>query len=141
MRQLRTVDAGVTGPPVIGYEASRLMEAAYSQGTLYAVVLVGALTILTLRRVPEALLAMTPLALGTLWTVGVMRLFGLPFNLANVWALPLIVGASAEYGLNVTLRIGARCPHRGSFSRPVLASQILTLVSSLPEARDCPSGL
>jgi predicted RND superfamily exporter protein len=29
---------------------------------------------------------------------------GLEFNLANVWALPLIVGAAAEYGLNVTLR-------------------------------------
>src|SRR5262249_5836537 len=27
-----------------------------------------------------------------------------PFNLANVWALPLIVGAAAEYGLNVALR-------------------------------------
>ena len=104
VRQLRTVDDGVTGPPVIAYEASRLMEAAYFRGTLYAAVVVAALTIVTLRRVPDALLAMTPLALGTLWTIGAMRIFGLPFNLANVWALPLIVGAAAEYGLNVSLR-------------------------------------
>jgi hypothetical protein len=33
-----------------------------------------------------------------------MRVFGLSFNLANVWGLPLIIGASAEYGLNVMLR-------------------------------------
>jgi predicted RND superfamily exporter protein len=33
-----------------------------------------------------------------------MRIFGLSFNLANVWALPLIVGAAAEFGLNVVLR-------------------------------------
>ena len=57
-----------------------------------------------LRRVREVLLALTPLALGTLWTIGFMRVFGLSFNLANVWGLPLIIGAAAEYGLNVALR-------------------------------------
>jgi predicted RND superfamily exporter protein len=29
---------------------------------------------------------------------------GLSFNLANVWGLPLVVGTSAEYGINVMLR-------------------------------------
>jgi phospholipid transport system substrate-binding protein len=33
-----------------------------------------------------------------------MRVFGLSFNLANVWGLPLIIGGAAEFGLNVTLR-------------------------------------
>ena len=32
-----------------------------------------------------------------------MHLFGLKFNLANVWGLPLIIGTSAEFGLNVVL--------------------------------------
>ncbi|OLE64901.1 MAG: hypothetical protein AUG03_07375 [Acidobacteria bacterium 13_1_20CM_2_68_14] len=102
--QLRRVDAGVTGSPVISYEAGRLMEAAYFHGTLYAVVLVAALAILMLRRAGDALLALAPLVLGTLWTIAVMHVCGLPFNLANVWGLPLIMGASAEFGLNVTLR-------------------------------------
>ncbi len=104
VRQVRSVDAGVTGSPVIGYEASRLMEAAYFHGTLYALVLVTALTLLALRRLRDALIALTPLLLAVLWTIGVMRVLGLPFNLANVWGLPLIVGAASEYGLNVALR-------------------------------------
>jgi predicted RND superfamily exporter protein len=33
-----------------------------------------------------------------------MHLFWLKFNLANVWGLPLIIGTSAEFGLNVVLR-------------------------------------
>jgi predicted RND superfamily exporter protein len=33
-----------------------------------------------------------------------MHVAGLSFNLANVWGLPLIIGTSAEFGLNVTLR-------------------------------------
>jgi predicted RND superfamily exporter protein len=44
--------------------------------------------------------------LGTLCTVGLMFVFGLPFNLGNVFGFPLILGAGAEFGLNVVLRYG-----------------------------------
>jgi hypothetical protein len=54
-----------------------------------------------IRRIRQTLLA---LVIGLLWTIGLMRRFGLQFNLANVWGLPLIIGASAEFGLNVVLR-------------------------------------
>jgi hypothetical protein len=104
VEDLRSVDPAVTGSPVISYEASRMMERAYLEGTLYAVALVTGLAAIVLRRPRDTILAVLPLILGTLWTVGVMRLVGLSFNLANVWALPLIIGASAEYGLNVVLR-------------------------------------
>src|SRR5262249_5219552 len=35
---------------------------------------------------------------------GSMHSFGLEFNLANVWALPLIIGTAAEFGLNIFVR-------------------------------------
>ena len=84
---LRSVDPTVTGTPIITYEAIRLMERAYKQGTLYAVILVTGFTILMLRRVRETLLALLPLALGLTWTAGLMFLFDLKFNLANVFGL------------------------------------------------------
>jgi hopanoid biosynthesis associated RND transporter like protein HpnN len=102
--ELRSVDPAVTGSPVIAYEATRLMERGYLQGSTYAFILVGALTLLMLRRLRETALALLPLSLGLVWTVGLMHLFGLKFNLANVWGLPLIIGASAEFGLNVVMR-------------------------------------
>ena len=104
VRQLRSVDVAVTGSPVISYEASRLVETAYLEGTWYAAIFATVLAVIVLRRPLDTLLALVPLALGTLWTIGFMRVFGLSFNLANVWGLPLIIGASAEYGLNVVLR-------------------------------------
>jgi hopanoid biosynthesis associated RND transporter like protein HpnN len=104
VRQLRTVDAAVTGAPVISYEASRLVETAYIQGSLYAVLLVTGLAAVMLRRPRDIGLALIPVVLGTLWTIGCMRLLGLEFNLANVWGVPLLIGASAEYGFNVVLR-------------------------------------
>jgi hopanoid biosynthesis associated RND transporter like protein HpnN len=101
---LRSVDPAVTGSPVITYEATQLMERGYLQGTAYAFILVGGLTLLMIRRLREAALALLPLLLGLVWTIGLMHLFGLKFNLANVWGLPLIIGASAEFGLNVVMR-------------------------------------
>jgi len=104
VRELRSVDPDVTGAPVITFEATRLMERAYLQGTAYAFVLVGLLTFLMIRHARESLLALLPLVLGLIWTVGLMHVCGIKFNLANVWGLPLIIGASAEFGLNVIVR-------------------------------------
>ena len=109
VRELRSVDPEVTGAPVITYEALGYMERAYYQGTIYAFIVVGLLSFLMIRRIKETLLALLPLVLGLLWTIGLMRVFGIQFNMANVWGLPLIVGASAEFGLNVMVRyLGGR---------------------------------
>jgi len=102
--ELRSVDPAITGTPVITYEAMRLMERGYRQGTVYAFILVGGLTFLMIRRLRESALAMLPLLLGLVWTIGLMHVLGLKFNLANVWGLPLIIGTSAEFGLNVVMR-------------------------------------
>jgi hopanoid biosynthesis associated RND transporter like protein HpnN len=122
--ELRTVDPLVTGSPVTSYEASRMMEKAYFEGTFYAVLLVLGLAAFLLRRAGDTLLAVAPMVLGTLWTVGFMGLWGLSFNLANVWALPLIIGASAEYGLNVALRHREALEHGG----PILAESTVMAV-------------
>lgn len=54
------------------------------QGTLYAFVLVSALSLLMLWRMCESLLALLPLVLALAWTIGLMHLFGIRFNLANI---------------------------------------------------------
>jgi hopanoid biosynthesis associated RND transporter like protein HpnN len=103
VRELRTVDPNITGPPIITYEATVLMERAYLTGSLYAFILVGGLSILMIRRLRESLLGLVPMVLGVLWTIGLMQVFGIKFNLANIWGLPLIIGTAAEFGLNVIL--------------------------------------
>lgn len=111
---LRRVDPEVTGTPIITHEAILLMERAYKQGTLYAILLVSGLTFLMLRRVKETLLALLPLSLGLLWTIGLMYLFDLKFNLGNVFGLPLIIGAAAEYGLVIVIRFMEGRQHGGA---------------------------
>ena len=113
VNDLRTVDPEVTGTPVITHEAIRLMERAYKQGTVYAIVLVSGLTFLMLRRIRETLLALSPLALGMTWTAGLMWLFDVKLNLGNIFGIPLILGAAAEFGLNIVMRFIEGRDHGG----------------------------
>ena len=130
--ELRSVDPAVTGSPVITYEATRLMERGYLQGTVYAFILVGGLTLLMIRRLKESALALLPLALGLLWTIGLMHLFGLKFNLANVWGLPLMIGISAEFGLNVVLRYLEGRAHGGPLvARSTVMGVVLNGVTTI----------
>jgi hypothetical protein len=131
--ELRGVDPEVTGTPVITFEAITLMERAYRQGTVYAIVLVAGLTFLVLRRWRETLLALLPLALGLVWTVGLMFFFDLSFTMGNVFGLPLILGAAAEYGLNVVIRFIEGREHGGplvarSTIMAVLVNGLTTIV-------------
>ena len=113
VEELRTVDPDVTGQPVVGYESTRLIERTFRLGLAYAFVLVAGIAALMIRRVRETVLAMVPLILGTLWTVALMQVAGLKFNLVNVWALPLIIGSAAEYGVNIVLRYLESPAHGG----------------------------
>jgi uncharacterized protein len=125
VRQLREVDADITGTPVITYEAIRLMERAYKQGTVYAVILVTVLTALTLRRVRETVLALSPLALGMIWTAGLMYVFDVKLNLGNVFGIPLMLGAAAEFGVNIVMRFMEDREHGGG---PLVARSTLMAV-------------
>jgi hypothetical protein len=73
---------------------------------------------------------MVPLILGTLWTVGIMQLAGLKFNLVNVWALPLIIGSAAEYGLYIVLR-SLESPEHGGGSRLARSTVMAVMFNGL----------
>jgi len=132
IEDLRTVDPDVTGPPVTNFEATRLIERGYFEATPYALVLVAIITLAVLRTVWGTALSLAPVVLGVLWTLGVMRLLGLEFNLANVWALPLIIGTAAEYGLNIYVRFAEGIARGGPrFPESVILGVILSWLTTI----------
>jgi hopanoid biosynthesis associated RND transporter like protein HpnN len=124
VEELRRVDPDVTGTPVITYETILLMERSYLQATIYAIVLVALMSFVLIRHVRETLLSLVPLGLGLLWTVGLMPLLGLKFTMGNIFGLPLILGAAAEFGLNVVLRFMEDREHGG----PLIARSTIMAV-------------
>ncbi|MBI3802125.1 MAG: MMPL family transporter [Deltaproteobacteria bacterium] len=102
--QLRQVDPDIAGSPVTGYESIKAMKEGYVEGGMYALIAILLVTFLTLHRVGDTLLAILPLALGMVWTMGWMWLFNLHFNLANLITVPLIIGIGVENGIHLVHR-------------------------------------
>jgi uncharacterized protein len=104
VRDLRSVDPDVIGDPVTLYIFTKEFRDACLEAVIYALILIAVLLLLTFRSVAYTLLAMLPLFLGTAWTLGLIRCFGINLNLANSVFLPMIVGAGVEYAIIILQR-------------------------------------
>jgi predicted RND superfamily exporter protein len=80
------------------------MQEAYQDAGLYAFLGIVGLTLLTFRAVRPALLALVPLAVGSCWTLGIMGLLHMTFNVANLIVLPLIMAPAVESGIMIIYR-------------------------------------
>jgi uncharacterized protein len=118
VKDVRSVDPGVLGTPVMNFELIRGMKEAYEQAGLYAFVGIVLLVLLAFRAVRPALLALIPLAAGSLWTLGLMGLFQVKFNVANLIVLPLIMAPAVEGGIMIISR------HREEASKGRLPSPL-----------------
>ncbi len=49
----------------------------------------------------SSVFVLTPLALGILWMVGVMQLFGMKLNLFNIVVLPSVIGIGVDNGVHI----------------------------------------
>lgn len=133
VQQLRQVDSDVTGNPVIGYESIKAMKAGYIEGGVYAFFAIILVTFLSLWRVGDTILAILPLGLGVVWTAGLMWIFDLKFNLANLVAVPLIIGIGVENGIHLVHRyreegIGGPALVAGSTGQSVALFSLTTMI-------------
>ena len=72
-----------------------------SQVTLYTVLVILALLFLDLAYVKDCMLALLPVALGLTWMIAFMNAFGISFNLANFFALPMLIGTGVDGGIHM----------------------------------------
>jgi uncharacterized protein len=98
---IRTVDPEATGKPFATLEGLRCMKYGFEWAGLYALLAIVAVFYVDFRSLSRTLLALAPLAMGMIVSLGVMSLFGFPMNPANMIALPLILGVGADNGIHV----------------------------------------
>jgi uncharacterized protein len=132
---LRSVDADALGTPVMHFEFIRGITEAYQQAGLYAFLGIVFLALLAFRTVRLALLALVPLAVGCLWTLGLMGLLQVKFNVANLIVLPLIMAPAVEGGIMIVYRYREErrksqmpSPLPQSLGRAVTFSSLSTIV-------------
>jgi predicted RND superfamily exporter protein len=91
-------------PPVTGitsniYHTTRAIERAFYAAAGYSLTLIFILVLIDLRDIRQTLVAVSVLALGLPMLVAVMGAFGVSWNFANFFGLPILIGAGHEYGV------------------------------------------
>jgi predicted RND superfamily exporter protein len=101
---LRKVDPNATGTPVQLFEYESLMRNSYEQAAWYSLAAIALLVLFHFRTLGAVILALLPVGIGTLWLAGLMGWFGIPFNLANIMTLPLVIGIGVTNGIQILNR-------------------------------------
>ena len=134
----RFVDAVVavaphaSGTPVTITAAGRAVVRAFLEAAAVAMAAITLLLLVVLRSLRDSLLVLAPLLLAALLTVAATVVLGVPFNFANVIALPLLFGLGVAGGIHVVTRAreaGATGLIGSSTPKAVLLSALTTIAS------------
>ncbi len=104
LNEMQIIDPNVTGNAVHMYNSSRLMIEGYIRSGIYAFSVIFIYLLLTFRKLKTALLVLLPSVAGAILTLGLMDLFSIQFNLANLVILPLILGIGVVDGVHIMHR-------------------------------------
>ena len=96
---VRRVDSRVTGHPLRACETALETKHAHQQAVLYALVVVIGVVAFRFGTAKQTLLALAPPALGTLAMLGFLGWLHLPWNATNTFAVLLMQGIGASYGV------------------------------------------
>jgi uncharacterized protein len=130
VEQLRQVAPDVTGTPVQLFEYTTLLKNSYQQAAGYSLLAIVILVWFHFRSLICVGLALIPVAIGSLWMVGFMGLFEIPFNPANIMTLPLVIGVGVTNGIHILNRFAEEKTPRilaKSTGRAVLVSGLTTI--------------
>jgi uncharacterized protein len=123
-----------TGLPVVHLEASATVVRAFQLAFVYALAMVFLILFMFLRDLRDSLLVLVPIVFAAAVTAGLTVVLGIPFNFANVIALPLLMGVGVDSSIHIVHRMRNAPPadgrlHATSTARAVFASGLTTIAS------------
>ena len=132
IEEVREVAPDAIGYPVIILEAGDAVVTAFQQAFFLSLIAISVLLIILMKRKTDAFLVILLLLLAGGLTGAVSVLCDMPFNFANVIALPLILGIGVDSGIHMIRRRRKTPPANGyllktSTSRAVLFSGLTTI--------------
>ncbi|MES1937642.1 MMPL family transporter [Salinisphaera hydrothermalis] len=121
----------ITGAPVLELSAGHTVSSAFMHAFIYAAIFITLFLLVLLRSVVDTIRVLVPLALSGLILAAATVVLDIPFNFANVIALPLLLGVGVDSGIHVVHRLRQREHHRPflgtSTARAVILSSLTTM--------------
>ncbi len=101
---VQDVTPTATGRPVVEAGIGDIVSGSFQLAIGIAFVAILVILLVTLRRLDDALIVLAPIVLAAFFTVAFGVLSGMRFNMANVVAVPLILGLGIDSGIHVFMR-------------------------------------
>jgi uncharacterized protein len=116
------------GGPVSILKSGDTVVDAFIHAGLYALLVIGLLLWLALRRITDVLLTLVPLLVAGAVTLEICVLIGLPLNFANIVALPLLLGVGVAFKIYYVTawRAGRTNLLQSSLTRAIFFSALTT---------------
>jgi hopanoid biosynthesis associated RND transporter like protein HpnN len=126
--QVRAVAPDAGGTAVTIVESARTIIGAFRQAVASALIAIGVLLALMLRRPLLVALVLAPLVLSALLTTVLVVVLRLPLNFANIIALPLLFGVGVSFNIYFVMnrRGGARRFLGTATARAIVFSALTT---------------
>jgi hypothetical protein len=100
-KKIHSIDPHATGKPFGTVEGLKAMKNGLIRAGIYAFLVIVLILWIDFRTLGRTLLAVLPLLVGVVLSVGVLGWLGLPLNPANMIAFPLILGVGVDNGVHV----------------------------------------
>ncbi|MEA2921141.1 MAG: uncharacterized protein QOF07_1104, partial [Bradyrhizobium sp.] len=116
------------GGPVSILKSGETVVRAFIQAGICALLVIGLLLWLALRRITDVLLTLVPLLVAGAVTLEICVLIGLPLNFANIVALPLLLGVGVAFKIYYVTawRSGRTNLLQSSLTRAIFFSALTT---------------
>ncbi|MDH5474504.1 MAG: MMPL family transporter [Cyclobacteriaceae bacterium] len=114
------------------YRLVNLLKEDFSYLVNASLIIVFIIILLSYGRIELTIIAFTPILLSWLWTLGIMGLFDLKFNIVNIIICTFIFGLGIDYSIFVVRGLTQKYKYNQddliSFKKSILLSAITTLV-------------
>jgi hypothetical protein len=131
VHDLRELSPDATGVPMTHLESLHDMRAAFVRAILFASLFVTLLVWLDFRQITATLLALLPTLLALFWLLELMPVFGLTFNLANFFAIPILIGIGVDNGVHLVhrrLEADGNSAMLGATARAIITTSLTTSI-------------
>ena len=125
---VRAVAPTASGPPIEIVEAGRIVAHAFVTAGVIALVAIFVILTIALRRPFDVALTLGPLVIATMLTLETAYLIGMPLNLANIIALPLMLAVGVNFHIYymIAWRDGVHEMLASSLTRAIFFSSLVT---------------
>jgi hypothetical protein len=129
--RMKEIDPGMTSIISLSIELSKEILREIRTATIYVLIVIFGVLLVTFRNLIQALLAVITLSVSVIWMLGLFPVTGTSINFLNVMVLPLIIGIGTAFFIHIIRRYQAEKDIRLSLyysGKGVFLSALTTMI-------------